>query len=282
MPPGGAGTPPGGGGSRPPGVIEQLRTTAEAFRRLVQAHIDLARAELTVIATDAKEVALQGGIALSLVLFVLVLVPVGLTLFTGEWLFGSMGWGILHGTELSLAVAVALVLGALDIPRGFLVRMLVVAFVLGSLVAVIFGLALSNAFWTAVGDAVAPGVDPAYRPLLVAAVAGAVLGGLLGIVVGVRAGAPDSRVSGGAGGLVAGALAGALLGAFTAISFTPEVGVAIGVAVTLALWPVFCLRALQGYDWEALKTRFTPTTTIETAQETMEWLQQIRGRTQRA
>jgi hypothetical protein len=263
-------------------VIAQLKATAAAFRALVQAHIDLARAEMAAIAADLKQVVLEVGIALALVLFVAMLVPVGMTLFLGEWLFGSMGWGILHGTELSLAIAVALVLAALDIPRAWLARMLALAIALGAVVAVIFGLALSHQFWTAVGDALVPTVDPAYRPLLVAALAGAIVGGLSGIVAAARAAAPGDRVYSAVFGFVGGAVAGTLLGAFTAISFTLQVGIAIGIAVALAVWPVLCLRRLQDYDWEALQARFTPTTTIETAQETMEWLQQIRQRTRRA
>ena len=51
-----------------------------------------------------------GFAALTLALLTLVLVYVGTFLFLGEWLFGSMGWGILHGTLLAGALITAVVL----------------------------------------------------------------------------------------------------------------------------------------------------------------------------
>ena len=54
--------------------------------------------------------------AIGLVVFAGLLVSVGMSLFLGEWLFGSMGWGVLHDTELSIAVAVVCILAALDVP----------------------------------------------------------------------------------------------------------------------------------------------------------------------
>ncbi len=257
-----------------PGVIAQLRATIAAGRRLAVAHVGLARTELSAILADAKEVALLGGIALALVLFVAMLLPIGMTLFLGEWLFGSMGWGVLHGTELSLATAVVLIFVALRVPRGFLGRMLAVAVVVGAVVAVALGSASTNAAWTRLGDGLFLGVDAAVRPLVTAVVVGAAALAVVGFLAGWRAAGHDRRVSGAIPGLLAGLVAGALLGAVSAISFSAQVGVAIGVAVGFALWPALSGLALRGYDWEALATRFTPTTTIETTQESIEWLQQ--------
>lgn len=269
-------------GDRPLGVVEQLKRTIGAARRLVGAHVLLGRAEIGAILEDVKGVSARVGGALALVLFVGLLLPIGITLFLGEWLFGSMGWGILHGTELSLAVAFALVLDALRVPRGHLGRMLAVAVLVGALVAVLFGFALTNAFWVRVGDATLSGVEAAVRPLVAAVLGGALVGGLLGIVVAARAAAAGDRLYAAVFGLIGGLAIGALVGAFTAISFTLQVGIAIGIAVGLALWPALSGGALRSYDWDALRLRFYPTTTIETTQETIEWLQQIRERTQRA
>ena len=74
---------------------------------LIKSHTELAKAELAEIVDELKRLALVIGLALGLMLFVGMLIPIGLTLFFGEWLFGSMGWGILHGTEFSLALIVA-------------------------------------------------------------------------------------------------------------------------------------------------------------------------------
>ena len=261
-----------------PGLIEQARATVAAGRRLVESHVALTKADLGAIVADAKVVATLGGIALALVLFVALFVPIGLTLFFGEWLFGSMGWGILHGTELSLAVAVILVLVALRVPRGSLVRTFLVAVLVGVLVAIAFGTAWANLAWTRLGDALLPGVDAGVRPLITALAGGAVVVGVLGLVAGWRSGLTGRQGSASIVGLIAGLVAGAGLGALTAISYSTRVGVAIGIALGLALWPILSATALRGFDWAALQARFTPTATIDTTQETIEWLQQTLAR----
>jgi hypothetical protein len=259
------------GQSRPPGLFEQIGRTVASGRRVVDAHIALAKAELAAIVGEVKIVAIGLSGALAMLLFVAMLVPIGLTLFLGEWLFGSMGWGILHGTELAFAVALVFVLAALRVPMGSLVGRLVLAIVVGLVVGFVLGLGLAHDGWSRLGDAAFSGVDAADRPLAAAFVGGAVVIGVLAAFAGIRGG-----VGGFIGGLVTGAVVGALVGAFTAISFTPEVAAAIGVAVALGLWPPLCALALRGFDWEGLKDRFMPTTTIDTGKETLEWLKQIR------
>ncbi len=73
----------------------------------------------------------------------------------------------------------------------------------------------------------------------------------------------------------AGCSSASLLGAFTAITFGPQVAAGIGIAVGYVGWMAFMGMdvARTGIDVEALKTRFTPTQTIETSKETLEWLQ---------
>jgi hypothetical protein len=80
-------------------------------------------------------------------------------------------------------------------------------------------------------------------------------------------------VGGALGGFFVGAIVGALFGAFTAISFSLQVGAAIGVTVTLVAWPLLAARALRGYDWEAFKLRFMPSASIAAAEETKGWLE---------
>ncbi len=241
--------------------------TVEAGRTLVNAHIVLAKAELAVILDDAKQVAVQVGIALALIVYVALLVPVGTALFLGEWIFGSMGWGILHGTLFSLATAVALVLGALRISRGYLAGTLLVGVLIGIVVGTVLGLAWPNAAYAAIGESVYAGVDPAVRPLLVGITLGGTVFAFLGLLGGARAGG----VGGALGGFVGGAVLGALLGAFTAISFSLQVGVALGVTATLIAWPALAALALRGYDWEELKQRFMPSASIAAAEETKAW-----------
>ena len=71
-------------------------------------------------------------------------------------------------------------------------------------------------------------------------------------------------------------MAGAALGAFTAITFSAEVAVAIGIAVALTTWmPLVAWPVISGtYDWEALTARYWPGLTVEMARETYEQLRE--------
>jgi hypothetical protein len=92
---------------------------------------------------------------------------------------------------------------------------------------------------------------------------------LVGLLLGARA----SGVGGALGGFFVGAIVGALFGAFTAISFSPQVGAALGVTVALVAWPVLASLRLRDYDWEALKQRFTPQASIDAAMETKAYVE---------
>jgi hypothetical protein len=228
----------------------------------------LAKAELAVILEDAKQVGIAVGIALALLVYVALLVPVGTALFLGEWIFGSMGWGILHGALFSIATAIVALLWALRISRAYLAGMLLVAVLVGAAASVILGLALPNAAYAAIGESTAPTADAAIVPLLVGVSLWGAVFAFIGLVAGARAGG----VGGALGGFFVGAIGGALFGAFTAISFSPQVGVAIGVTVTLVTWPVLAALPLRTYDWEDLKLRFTPSASMAAAEETMAFL----------
>ena len=265
-----AGPPPGP--EKPAGLFEQLRLTIDAARRLVTTHVDLARAELSEIIERAKLAAILIAVAIALVLFVAILVPIGTTLFLGEWLFGSIGWGILLGTLGCLALVVILLLAALDVPRRRLASSLVGALAIGIVVAIVLGLAWPNQLFTRVGDSVLSSVDAGVRPLVAGLALGALVFGVLGFLVGARAGG-----AGGAfGGLIGGALLGVLVGAFLSISFSRHVGIALGVCALFIAWPALAALALRAYDWAAFKARFWPGVTIETTKETIEW---VRART---
>ncbi len=234
----------------------------------VRAHIELARAELDGIKDEVSRAAGLGGLALAVVILAALLLAIGGFLFLGEWIFGSIGWGVLLGVELLLATAVTAVLVALRMPG--IGTDVILGFLLGVVVALVLGFELPNRLFALIGESVAPGVDPAVRPLVVGLVLFAIIGALVGLVIGARAG-------GGAGaairGLVAGTALGALSGAFLSISFGLRVGSALGFAAFFLAWPVLLgLRVRrQGIDVEALKARFYPGTTIDTTKETIEW-----------
>jgi hypothetical protein len=193
-----------------------------------------------------------------------------MALFMGEWIFGSMGWGILHGTLCSIATAVVLILSALRVSPRYLAAMLLVAVLVGIAVGTVLGFAWPNAAYVAIGTSLVPGVEAGIRPLLVGVALWAALLGLLGVLAGARVGGAGGAL----GGLVAGALLGVLAGAFTAISFSLQVGAALGISAALVAWPILAALALRGYDPAELKRRFVPQASIDAARETMDYVKE--------
>jgi hypothetical protein len=240
--------------------------------RLVRAHLDLARAELAQVLDEVKRLAALAGVAIGALLLLGIFLPIGLSLFLGEWLFGSIGWGVLHLSLLLLGIAAAAgltALGASGVGRSFLI-----AAVMGVAIGVLFAFDQPNVAWTRLGDSMGLGIDPGIRPLVVGTVAMALGGAILGLAVGAALGGGGGAI----GGLVAGAILGAVFGAFSAITFGLQAGAAVGVTVALLAWPVLAGIGLArtGVDGAALKARFWPSVTIETSKETIEW---IRART---
>lgn len=256
------------GNGEAPGLREQLFATRDAAKGLVSAHVDLAKAEIGDVLDEVKRIAVLAGIAFAVLLLAGLLLPIGLALFIGEALFGSIGWGVLHGSLLLIDVGLVCVLLVVTSARG-IGGALLVAVVVGVVVGVVLGLDLTNRAWTAVGDQVAGNIAAENRPLAVAAGSLAVIGAVLGLISGVRGGAMAAIL-----GTIGGAIVGALIGALTAIALGPRVGAAIGVTVALILWPALMgLRAArQGVDGEEFMKRFWPETTIETTKETIEWV----------
>jgi len=183
-----------------------------------------------------------------------------------------MGWGVVHGVELFLSVAMAAILLAVGIAPGRVVRALVGGIVVGLVVGLGLGLNLPNRVFAAIGDATALPVEPGIRPLVVGMLVGGLIGLIAGIVVALRMHGP------GGGRFVAWAgltVLGVALGAFTAITFEPQVGAAIGITIGYLTWIALMGAdvARTGIDIEALRNRFYPVQTIDTSKETLEWLQ---------
>jgi hypothetical protein len=253
----------------PPGLKSQLGATVAAARRLIAAHVALGRAELGEILAEVRRVVLAGLVALGCLAMIALLVTIGGLLFIGDWVFGSLGWGILHGSLLFLAIAVAALVGAVGWSGRSIGVALLLALVIGVGVGLLFGLNLSNQAWAALGEQVVGTVPAEIRPLVVGTTVLAIVGGVLGLVLGARAGMGGAIV-----GLVGGAILGAAIGALSAITFTPEVGAAIGVSVGLLAWPILLGIdvARRGIDTEALAAKFTPRATMDMTKETIEWV----------
>ena len=251
----------------PKGLKEQFGSTRDAAKELAMAHVDLAKAEASEIGGRVARAAGLVGLAIAFVLLAGMLAIIGTSLFLAEWLFGSMGWGVLHGMLLFTAIATAAVLVAIGVEGRRIGRAFVIAALLGAVVAVILGLDAANRLYTLIGDSLLPTFDPAWRPLLVGIVVGALLGLVLGVIL-----AGTGR--GGIGAVIGLAVLGALVGAFTAITFGPQVGIALGIAVGYGAWIGLMGAdvASEGIDAERLKDRYTPRQTIDTSKETLEWL----------
>ena len=240
------------------------------MKRLVGAHVELAKAEFEDIADAVKRAVAFVGIAIGAAIVAALVITVGLPLFLGEAFFGSIGWGILLGVLFLAAIAIAAVVAGLRPGvRASIGGPFLVALILGIVVGVVLGLDLTNRAWAALADGLVPTMDPAYRPVVVA-VAGLaiVLGVGSAILGGIRMGG-----GGAIGGLVGGAVVGILLGLLTAFAPGPRVGAAIGVTAGLIAWiaGMGTSVARSGFDGEALKERFWPERTIETTKETIEW-----------
>jgi hypothetical protein len=257
----------GQAGAKAPGLIGQLKATRDAVLRVVRAHIALAKAEAEAIKGEIAHAAAFAGIAVAMLLLLGIFLPIGAMLFLGEWLFGSIGWGLLLGAEMLVAGAVTAVVVGLRLDGP--VRAAAIGAIAGIVAFIVFGASWFHRLWVWIGASTAVAVDGAYRPLVVAIV----VVGIVLAVVGLVAGARVAGVRGGVGGLVGGFVAGALLGAFLADDFGWRVGAALGFATFYAGYvAALGVRiASGGIDTEKIKLRFWPQQTIDTTRETIEW-----------
>jgi hypothetical protein len=264
--------PPPGPRRRPPGLRAQIGAVRDAAMALVMAHIELAKAEAASIASEVGKVAALGAIAIGLVIMAVLLAVIGTSLFLGEWLLGSMGWGVLHGVLAFLDIAVAAVLVGLGVSARRIGRSVLAAVIVGGVIGVLLAFDLPNQLYAAIGDAIGLPVEPGVRPLVV----GVLFGGLVGLVAGIFAATLMDASGGGRFTALAGlTVLGVIIGAFSAITFGVQVGAALGITAFYITWMALMGIdiARTGIDLDALKARFYPETTIETSKETLEWLQ---------
>jgi len=239
--------------------------------RLAKAHIDLAKAEMSAIQGEIARVAALVGIAIAVILLAGMLLVIGTSLFLGEWLLGSIGWGVLHGLLLFAAIAFACTVAAFGVPS----RRIGQSFFLGVLVAVVVGvglaLALPNRAYRSLGEGLLPTVEPGVRPLVV----GIIVIGIIGLGIGVIGALRTTGAGFRGASILGGAVAGAALGAISAAETGVQVGAAIGITAGYVIWLLMMMVDIvrTGVDFDDLKQRFYPTQTIETSKETLAWLQ---------
>lgn len=259
----------GGPTEPPPGLFAQIGRLRDAVRRLLRAHIDLAKAEAGEILDEVKRVAALGMAAVLMLLIALLILAIGTALFVCEVLFGSMGWALLLAPLFYGALALAVILYALGVAPRLLGVDLLVGLVLGVLVALGLYGDLGTAIWGSVAEQIVPTLDPVLGRVLVAVVGIGLLGAIVAAIArGVRGGAGEAGR-----GFAIGLVVGAIVGLLMAVGVNGQVAAAIGTAVTLGAWAgLMGYRAANGgIDFEAFKARFIPQQSIDAAQETMEW-----------
>lgn len=253
------------------GLRAQLLAVRDAATGLGRAHLDLAKAEMAGIAGEVGRVAALAALALISFMLAGLLATVGGSLFLGEWLFGSLGWGVLHGILTFAAIAVAVGLLAAGVAGDRIGRSLLGSVLAAIAAGLVFGLDLSNRMLAAVGESMRLNISPDVRPLVVGLLIGGLVGVLVGFAAATRAGTASARTAAIVGLLVVGAL----VGGFSSITLGPQAGAGAGVAVGWLTWIrlMGADAARHGITVDRFKERFYPSQTIETGKETIEWLQ---------
>ncbi len=233
--------------------------------------MDLLKAELSVTGRDLGIIAASVVAILSLIVLALLLVAIGTCLFLGEWLFGSMGWGILHGTLFLCLMVVPLVIDLAGGWAGATVR--------GVALGVVVTLALWLLFASNVlrDAAVRAGrdihtwvaIEPAALPTLAGLVAGAVILAVPLAIIGSRQG---MGVRLGLLGLLLGAIVGAILGSVT-FDTKGALAVALTIGYIAAIVASIALAARRGFDPERRYERIVPRESLAMAEETKRFLE---------
>jgi hypothetical protein len=194
-PPSGAdGPPPPPPPPAAPGLRGQFGATRTATKELVEAHIELAKAEMEEISGEIKKVAALAGVAIGAAIFAALLLGIGGALFYGEWVFGSIGWGILHGVLFLGAIAVSSIVIAAGIEASRIGIGVASGFLVAIAISIILGANLTNLLWSVAADNILPLAAEDIRPLAAAIViVPVVLGALLGLLNFISTLASDER-----------------------------------------------------------------------------------------
>jgi hypothetical protein len=261
-----------------PGLRAQFARAREAAKRLAGAHLDLLKAEVGEIVAEIKQIAALAGVIVAFAVFAGMLASIGGALFIGEWIFGSIGWGVVHGVLSCVALIVVAAFAIIEAPRRIAIRAFVMASIVAILVAAALGanLARQGATWAAdqLRAGPWPGLDPGWAPAIAGILAGAAVIALIGLVALAFVGGLAGAIT----GLVLGAMVGALLGwALAGIEFGWQGAAAIGVTLGLAAWPALMgigLVRAREFDPTARFRRLVPQQSIDAANETKTWLEE--------
>jgi MFS family permease len=254
---------------RPSTLLGQLGHTKDSFRRLVNAHIDLLKAEINEILAQIAVIAGLGFAALVFAFITLTMLYVGGFLFLGEWLFGSIGWGFAHGLLFGIVIMTNIVFVILGASGMRLAAAFIVALVVLFAVAVLCG---SNAGYNAANGVASGLAQPLGTPGVVALLAGIVFGAILFALLLARV----AGTKGAIGGLFLGAILGALLGWLIAgAPWTWQPAFGFGITVALVAWIILIIVfAVPGLDPAAKFSKLYPRQSVESFDETRAFLEE--------
>lgn len=265
------GTAPDGGPTDQPGVGDALLRVRDGGRRLADAHIELLKAELAVVGRELGIVIGMAVAILALAVLAGLLLVIGSSLFLGEWLFGSMAWGIVHGVLFFVALIVPLALDLAGGRRDAFVRGLMAGVVTTLVLWVIFASNVLRDTAVNVGRSLETSlaIEPTFLPTLVGLLAGMVILGLAGLILGWRRGGVVGML---VLGLVIGAGVGAILGSVT---FDTKGALAVALVVGLVAWSgVTVLVAVRsGFDPEGRYETMVPRESMAMVEETKAFLE---------
>ena len=257
------------GDQRPSSVFGQFGRTKNSFMRLVNAHIDLLKAEISEILGQIAVIAGMGFVVLVFAFLTFTTLYVGGFLFLGEWLFGSIGWGLAHGVLFGIVIIVNVIFAILGASGMRLAAAFIVALVVLFSVAVLCG---SNAGYN-LANGVASGLaQPLGTPGVVALLAGILFGAILfTLLLGRVAGR-----NGALGGFFLGAILGALLGWLIAgAPWTWQPAFGFGITVALLSWIILVIVfALPGLDPAEKFSKLYPRQSVESFDETRAFLEE--------
>jgi hypothetical protein len=245
--------------------------------RMLRAHIALLKAELAVAGRELGIIVGLAAGAIALAILVAILLYVGTLLFMGEWLFGSMGWGIIHGTLLGAAiigfVGINLAGGSVRSYGWGALWGVVAAVVISVLLA--FNLTNDSAEWGAglIEDQLL--LDRQWAPTLVGLVVGAIIAAAAALIVGWRfewkLGSPLAMTIGGA---VLGGFVGAL---FASTRYdNPDGVVGLAIMVGLLTWIIvgIALAYRRGFDPGARYASLMPRESIAAFEKSRDFLEE--------
>jgi MFS family permease len=256
-------------GEKPSTVLGQFGRTKDSFRRLVNAHIDLLKAEINEILAQVAVIAGLGIAALVFGFITFTMLYVGGFLFLGEWLFGSIGWGFAHGLLFGIVIIVNIAFVILGASGMRLAAAFIVALVVLFAVAVLCG---SNAGYNAANGVAGGLAQPLGTPGVVALLAGIVFGAILFALLLARIGGAKGAI----GGLFLGAILGALLGWLIAgAPWTWQPAFGFGITVALVAWIILIIVfAVPGLDPAAKFSKLYPRQSVESFDETRAFLEE--------